>query len=170
MVWPFEVDGRGGRWDSSAGVPLRGATSGYPSFNLFEIGLSAKWRKGTESAASPHTREGKITLWAMGKKTKLCVSVPLCLSNQSVLHIYYLKSQLSQISNHNYHNYLKSQLSQLLILNFHCAYKQLAISKKQRFLAGLRPKIPLKGTRCLAVSNINTIFVSSRPRHRKGEQ
>ena len=120
VVWPFEVDGRGGRWDSSAGVPLRGATSGYPSFNLFEIGLSAKWRKGTESAASPHTREGKITLWAMGKKTKLCVSVPLCLSNQSVLHIYYLKSQLSQISNHNYHNYLKSQLTFM-----HCHFSPL---------------------------------------------
>ena len=32
--------------------------------------LPEKWRKGTESAASPHTREGELTLWAMDKKQK----------------------------------------------------------------------------------------------------
>jgi hypothetical protein len=77
-----------------------------------------------------------------------------------------------RISNHNY---LKSQLSQLLILNsqfsiiFYCAHKQLAISKKQRFLTGLRPKIPLKGTRYLAVPKLSATFAASRPRHRNRE-
>ena len=79
-----------------------------------------------------------------------------------------LKSQLSQISIISNHNYQFSILN-LLILNFHCAHNQLAISKKQRFLTGLRPKIPLKGTRYLAVPKLSATFAASRPRHRNRE-
>ena len=73
-----------------------------------------------------------------------------------------LKSQLSQIS-------IISIINSQFSIIFYCAHKQLAISKKQRFLTGLRPKIPLKGTRYLAVPKLSATFAASRPRHRNRE-